>query len=1111
MIRSSSLIAKRAKSILFITLLGFLSACGSGSDNPKPPVAPETSTEINITGGGIKGPMAMASVNIYLVDVTKADLKGPLVATAKTNTEAEIEGLTLTKPLSPPYLLEVSNADGTIDLTTGQLPVIAHVTTIITQAMLSSKSAIYATPLTTLAIKLATLNADSAQAPYSGDGDGITSADELLAALPIAAKQVNSTLGFGLAPNFDLYNTPPLLDETTISIAQQIASTTYRGAVEALSAIIIQMMELSTAATTEEIIDSLAHDLSDGVIDANAGEYTLSYNVSSLEVFELAPQSLFIPNDPDGRTIADIKEIVIGEITTTGNSDVATSDFEKNSNPLAFEPARMSPDIDNDGVIDSNDVFPLDLTEAFDNDHDGIGNNSDTDDNGDGIDDSYFKRLAGIKDGLLDEAQDFVISADGRFAYIGSKQGLLTVPLDSNGFPTTEYNLISYQDLNYKYGTFSSFLALAPDGQHLYWAHQSSIDGNGLQSIGVFKIDSASGVPTSLQLVPFDSSSDDTVDSSEIFVISPDGKFLYSINPYGGSEKPLLIYAIDANSGMLSYSDSFNLALGTLSYEHNFDISRDGKFLFWGSNNNQITVLSRDQDNGQLTFVGQQEFTNSQHESQGLALLSAPTSDQLYVAAGGSLLVLDVDQQGFLAINYQVDYSEPLSSVMAIDISKDGTGITLVTWGDGVNGQVDYFKLNNDNGFIEHRFMLNEHVNDAMDIHFSNRGNTLNWLGFKSGQIYSTDINDSSHQVITNPFEHQGIKGLTPLFITEKQLVASRGVSIASSDLALIGISQTAQSNKLSVEVLHRLTSAKDTYPRFFGAVNSSTLLKISSLYRLGQAGKTQYSIMSYDSNDGTTINLNTASIEASEDVIGVNSNTILRSVITPDGKSLIAVARNKQTNNQWQVCLYKIDLQSNTLIFVNSSDIDDIYNRWQGLSFSPNGKHFYVNGVTYSYSATEVVTVGKNNVSNKISFNDDGTLAYSVMRDNDLSYHLKAYQVNPLDGELNERSDIMLESNETVISLDDNQILLVSSAQDGIITMAMYKASAMAELTHISSSLIATEKTLSSSVKAYQASDHKDTLWLSLSGGLYDVIKVKRRPDSDSDGDGIFDSVDPQ
>jgi alpha-tubulin suppressor-like RCC1 family protein/subtilisin-like proprotein convertase family protein len=48
----------------------------------------------------------------------------------------------------------------------------------------------------------------------------------------------------------------------------------------------------------------------------------------------------------------------------------------------------LDDDDDNDGVLDSDDAFPLDPNEDTDTDGDGTGNNADTDDDGDGVDDS---------------------------------------------------------------------------------------------------------------------------------------------------------------------------------------------------------------------------------------------------------------------------------------------------------------------------------------------------------------------------------------------------------------------------------------------------------------------------------------------------------------------------------------------------------------------------------------------------------------------------------------------------------------------------------------------------------------------------------------------------
>ena len=48
----------------------------------------------------------------------------------------------------------------------------------------------------------------------------------------------------------------------------------------------------------------------------------------------------------------------------------------------------LTPDTDGDGVIDGQDAFPTEASEALDTDGDGIGNNADIDDDGDKIADA---------------------------------------------------------------------------------------------------------------------------------------------------------------------------------------------------------------------------------------------------------------------------------------------------------------------------------------------------------------------------------------------------------------------------------------------------------------------------------------------------------------------------------------------------------------------------------------------------------------------------------------------------------------------------------------------------------------------------------------------------
>ncbi len=221
--------------LLLLSITLALAACNGGGGGSSG--GEITATSQNLTGGGIKGPLVNAVVTVYEVDPSATDFKGAVVGTpGSTNAQAQIQNLALPFPLTPPYILEFTSDENTTDILTGQFPVISEMRTILTAELLESGEQIYATPLTTMAVDLAMKNAnnDGATNPawalsernLDPDGDGIDdftvslgdstfTTDELLTALPIAAAQVKSTMGFGMAEDIDIFDTPPLIDNTT--------------------------------------------------------------------------------------------------------------------------------------------------------------------------------------------------------------------------------------------------------------------------------------------------------------------------------------------------------------------------------------------------------------------------------------------------------------------------------------------------------------------------------------------------------------------------------------------------------------------------------------------------------------------------------------------------------------------------------------------------------------------------------------------------------------------------------------------------------------------------------------------------------------------------------
>jgi hypothetical protein len=357
--------------ITTLTLLTLISCGGGGGSNTTVPdtTAPTTSTpdttpdiqSKSISGGGVKGPLANAVVTVYAFDAAQPGFKGGVVTAASTGADAAITGLALPFPLNPPYIMEFTSNAGTTDITTGMPPVITTMRTVITQALLDNGEQIYATPLTTMAVDIAVLNAVDSNATA-----GIQ-ADEFETALSLAAAQVVSTLGFGLGSSVDIFDTPPLVDSTTDSTEEQAAVAAYRTAVEAVTAIAWQIDQQTSGGDSDSVLAELAADLADGGgIDGSAGS---EINVNTLQVLEQDPATLPIPNT--GQTVADVQAILIAETATTLSTTSTTQLGSGGSITTTAKPAQPNPDLDNDGVLNINDQFPTDATADTDSDRDG--------------------------------------------------------------------------------------------------------------------------------------------------------------------------------------------------------------------------------------------------------------------------------------------------------------------------------------------------------------------------------------------------------------------------------------------------------------------------------------------------------------------------------------------------------------------------------------------------------------------------------------------------------------------------------------------------------------------------------------------------------------------
>ncbi|AFU98531.2 thrombospondin type 3 repeat-containing protein [Simiduia agarivorans] len=387
-----------------------ISACGGGSSSssdpgvtpvptptptPTPTPEPTPTPTVSVTGAGVKGPLAGALVTAYAVDLSANGLVGEALATGSTNAAAAIQDLSLPEDVETPFWLEISADDDTTDLTTGEAPVITQLRTLVTQDMLDAGGALYASPLTTLAVDLAVQNADLANGVYTGNGDGEVTTLELLNAVQAAGRQVASSYGFGMGSDSNLFTTSPLLDATSVNQASLTATAQYRMAIEAVSALVVALNDSAKTAnpnstvTNDQLLKAMAKDLSDGLIDGRAGGEAVADFADVGDVAAIVttdPAQLLIPGTET--PVSDVAQVLVAETEATG-ATADTQALEDGSVSVTPVAAKLAPDSDGDGVTDDADnCVAIANASQLDTDADGAGNACDNDDDGDGVSDA---------------------------------------------------------------------------------------------------------------------------------------------------------------------------------------------------------------------------------------------------------------------------------------------------------------------------------------------------------------------------------------------------------------------------------------------------------------------------------------------------------------------------------------------------------------------------------------------------------------------------------------------------------------------------------------------------------------------------------------------------
>ena len=379
------------KAACTVLLSAALTACGNGGGGG----GGGSNQSDDISGSAVKGPMANAIVNIYQFSGTATKLQGSLLDTGSTTPQAEIQGLQIPGDHSGVIILEVTADDDTVDLVSGTTPAVTVFRTVLADTAAATTNPIYPSPLTTLAYDLAVLKADSNTSGFTGNNDGTTTEAEFLQGFAVAAAKVASSLGFGIPSNLDLNSTPPMVTAATTSTESLSQAAAYRTAIEAVSAILVNIQAAAKASnadtpeTTDSLLSALAADLGDGEIDGQADGQVIAAFTDVGDVasqINVDPATLTIPGTDI--LVTDVESVLVSEKQATGVS-TDSGDLEDGTASATPAPAKTSSDIDDDGVADGVDNCPSNANpDQVDFDEDSLGNVCDSDDDNDGVDDN---------------------------------------------------------------------------------------------------------------------------------------------------------------------------------------------------------------------------------------------------------------------------------------------------------------------------------------------------------------------------------------------------------------------------------------------------------------------------------------------------------------------------------------------------------------------------------------------------------------------------------------------------------------------------------------------------------------------------------------------------
>lgn len=256
-------------------------------------------------------------------------------------------------------------------------------------------------------------------------------------------------------------------------------------------------------------------------------------------------------------------------------------------------------------------------------------------------------------------------------------------------------------------------VALSPNGDYVYAV---SVCGSALT---VFSREEGSGQLTFLQVLSDNEDLVNGLGGAHDVTVSPDGKHIYVAGTYDNAiaifEYNEIKRQVTFVGQILDGEDGVDGLMGVFSVA----VSTDGKYVYAaGTLENALSVFSRDQATGQLTFI--EVLKDGENGVQGLFAIHAielsPDDNNVYAAGtfDNSISVFNRDKTtGFLTFTQVLENGtndiDGLGSVVSLVVSPDGNNLYAVGAGDDAvavfarnitSGQLTFLEVfkNNENG-----------------------------------------------------------------------------------------------------------------------------------------------------------------------------------------------------------------------------------------------------------------------------------------------------------------------------------------------------------------------------------------------------------------------------